>query len=83
MYGDNVTYFDGFGVRQISKEIKKAIGNTKIMKILFWNTSIQFNNMRILLHFPLQGKILLEDTNLFSPNEYEKNDKQYHVKRIN
>ena len=25
----------------------------------------------------LKGKILLDYTNLFSPNEYEKNDKKY------
>ena len=27
------------------------------------------------IHFMLKGKILLDYTNLFSPNDYEKNDK--------
>ena len=31
MNGDNVTYFDNFGVEHIPKEIKKLIGNKYII----------------------------------------------------
>ena len=59
----NVTYFDSFGVEHIPKEIRKYIGNKNIIKrILF-------------IDFMLKGKSLLEYANLFSPYDYEKNDK--------
>ena len=37
--GDNVTYFDSFGVELTPKKIKKYMGNK--------NTNIRFNNVRI------------------------------------
>ena len=78
--GDNVTYLDSFGVECIPKEIKKElIANknitTNIYKILK-NDSIMCGYLCIgFIHFMLKVKNLLDNTNLSTPNEYEKNDK--------
>ena len=76
---NNVTYFDSFGVEHIPKEIKKLIGNkyitTNIYRIQEYD-SIMCGYFCIgFIYFILKGKSLLEYTNLFSPNDYEKNDK--------
>ena len=76
---NNVKYFDSFGVEHIPKEIQKFIGNKNII------TNIQrrqaYDSMcgyfSIGFDFMLKGKSLLEYTNLFSPNDYEKMTKQY------
>ena len=77
--GNNITYFDSFGIEHIPKEIKKFIGNkiitTNIYRIQAYHSimygyyCIGFND------FMLIEKSLLDYANLFSPNEYEKNDK--------
>ena len=74
----NVAYFDSFGVEHIPKEIKKFIGNKNIMNIY----GIQAYDLIMcgyfcigFIDFMLKGKSLFEYTNLFSPNDYEKNDK--------
>ena len=74
MNGNNATYFDSLGV------IKKFIGNkniiTNIYKIQAYD-SISCEYFCIgFTDFLLKGKNLLDYTNLFSPNEYEKNDKR-------
>ena len=56
---ENVTCSDSFGVEHVPKEIKKFIGNKNIGFI----------------DFMLKGKSLRDYTNLYSPNDYEKNDK--------
>ena len=71
--------FDSFGVEHIPKEIKKFIGNknmtTNIYRIQAYD-SIMCGYFCIgFIDFMLKGKSLLEYTNLFSPNEYKKNDK--------
>ena len=76
---NNVTYFDSFGVEHIPKEIRKFVGNkniiTNIYRVQAYN-SIMCGYFCIgFVDFMLNGKSLLEYTNLFSPNEYEKNDK--------
>ena len=76
---DNVTYFDSFGVEHIAKEIIKIIGNknviTNIYRIQAYD-SIMCGYFCIgFIDFILKGKSLLEYTNLFSSNDYEKNDK--------
>ena len=85
MNGDNVvasydaTYFDSFGVEYISKEIKKSIRNRNITTIIFRMqaySSIMCGYFSIgFIDFMIKGKILLEYTYLFSPKEYEKNEK--------
>ena len=76
--GDNATYFDSFGDEHIPKEFKKIILNknvtTNIHRIrasvsMCWYFCIGF------IDFILKGESLLDYTNLFSHNKYEKNDK--------
>ena len=76
--GDNITYFYGFGVEQIPKEIQQFIDNKNITTNIY---RIQANNSIMcgyfcieFIVFILKGKSLLEYINLFSPNEYEKNN---------
>ena len=76
---ENVTYFDGFGVKYIPKEIRKFIRNKTIITIIYriqaYNSAICGYFCSGFIDFMLKGKSLLEYTNLFSPNEYKKNDK--------
>ena len=75
----NVTYFDSFGVEDIPEEIRKLIGNenitTNIYRIQRYD-SIMCGYFWIgFIDFMLKSKSLLEYKNLFSPNEYKKNEK--------
>ena len=77
--GNNVTYFESFETEHIPKEITKFIGNKSIIKSI---SRIQTHDSIIcgyasigLINFRLKGKSLLEYTNVFSSNYYEKNDK--------
>ena len=76
---NNVNYFDSSGVELIPKEIKKFIGNKDVVTNIYrlqTCDSIMREYFRIVfIDFILKGKSLLEYTNLFSPNDYEKNDK--------
>ena len=65
MNDDDEIYFDSFGVECIPKEIKNYKSDT-IMSEYFCTGFVCF---------VLKGKNLLDYTNLFFPNEYEKNDK--------
>ena len=72
--GNNVTFFE-----DIPKEIVNFIGIkniiTNIYRILAYDSIICRCICIGLIDFMLKGKSLLEFTNLFSPNDYEKNDK--------
>ena len=75
---NNVTYFDSFGVEHIPKEIKKFVKN-KNLKINIFRIqaydSIMCGYFWIgFIDFMLAGKTLTEYTNLFSPNNFKKND---------
>ena len=75
---NNVTYFDSFGVEHIPKEIKAFINNknitTNIFRIQAYD-SIMCGYFCIgFIDFMLAGKTLTEYTNLFSPNNFKKND---------
>ena len=73
----NVTYFDNLEVEHILKEVRKFIGNKNITNIYRIQApdSIMCGYFCIgFIDFMLKGKSLLEDQNLFSPNDYEKND---------
>ena len=71
-YNDAI-YFDSFQVQHIPKKIKKSIGNKDIKTKIQAYDSIMFGYFCIVfIEFMLKGKILLEYTNLFSPNEYKK-----------
>ena len=79
MNGDNLTYFDNFGVKHIPKEIKKFLGNknitTKIYKRQAYN-SIMFGYFCIgFINFIFKGKSVTNFTNLFLPNSFKNNKK--------
>ena len=77
MNGDNVTYFDSFGVEFIPKIIKKFISSTNIETDI---CKMQVNNSIMCGYFYIgfinfiliNFKSLLDYANLFSPDEYEK-----------
>ena len=75
---NNVTYFDSFGVEHIPKEIKTLIGNKNIKANIFRiqaYDSIMCAYFCIgFINYMLKGKTLTEYTNLFSPNNFKKND---------
>ena len=79
MRNSDVTYFDSFGVEHIPKEIKAFIGRslsvtTNISRIQAFD-SIMCGYFCIgFIDFMLAGKALTEYTNLFSPNNFKKND---------
>ena len=75
---NNVIYFDSFGVEHIPKEIKAFITNKNIITNIF---RIQAYDSRMcgyfcigFIGFMLAGKTLTEYVNLFSPNNFKKND---------
>ena len=74
-----MTYFDSFGVDHTPKEIRKFIGNknitTNIYRIQTYDSIICGYFCIGFTDFMLKGKSLLKYINLFSPNDYEKNDK--------
>ena len=74
-----VTYFDSFGVEHIPKETRKFIRNktikTNIYRIQAYNSVMCGYFCIGFIDFMFKGKTLLEYTNLFFPNDYEKNDK--------
>ena len=79
MNNNDVTYFDSFGVENISKEIKTFIGHslsitTNIFRIQA-NDSVICGYFYIgFIDFILKEKTLTEFTNLSSPNNFKKND---------
>ena len=76
---NNVTYFDSFGVENITKEITKFIGNkiiiANIYRIQAYNSIISGYLCIGFIDFMLKGKGLLDYTYLFFPMEYEENGK--------
>ena len=72
------TYFDNFGVEHIPKEIKNFIINKNIITNIF---RIQaYDSVRCeyffigFIDFMLKGNSLTDFTNLFSPNNFKKNN---------
>ena len=81
---NEVIYFDSFGIEHIPKEINKFIDNREIKANVF---RIQAYDSIMCGYFciefindMLKGKTLLDYTNLFSPNDFKKNDQI--IKRI-
>ena len=75
---ENLTYFDNFGVKYISKEIRKFIRNKNITKYIYSIKafySVMCGYVCIgFIDFMLKCNSLLDYTNFFSPNDYEQND---------
>ena len=81
-------YFDSFGVEHIPKEINKFVANSDTTKSSYLER-IKSNIFRIqaynsimcgyfcieFINYMLKGKTLLDYTNLFSPNDFKKNDR--------
>ena len=76
-------YFDSFGIQHIPKEIEHAIGKKEIKASIFRlqaYDSIMCGYYCIeFISYMLKGKTL-DYTNLFSPNDFKKNDQI--IKRI-
>ena len=73
-----VTYFDCFGIEHIPKEVEKVIGNrnivTNIYRIQNYD-SIMCGYFRIgFIDYMFKGKSSTDYINLFSPNNFKKND---------
>ena len=81
---NEVIYFDSFGIEHIPKEINKFIGNKEIKGNIFIiqaYDSIMCGYVCIeFINCMLKRKTLLDYTNLFSPNDFKKNDRV--IKRI-
>ena len=79
MNNNNVTYFNYFGAEHILKEIKAFVNNKKNIKINVFRIQAYDSIMRGyfcigFIHFMLAGKTLTEYTNLFSLNNFKKDD---------
>ena len=82
---NEVIYFDSFGIEHIPKEINKFISNNKKIKANIFRIqaydSIMCGYFCIeFINYMFKGKTLLDYTNLFSPNDFKKNDRV--IKRI-
>ena len=91
---NEVIYFDSFGIKHIPKEINKFVGNEQSSSAKAHNKNIIANIFRIqaygsimcgyfcikFINYMLKGKALLDYTNLFSPEDFKKNDQI--IKRI-
>ena len=75
---NNVIYFYSFGLEYIPKEIQKFINKSIILTNIFRiqaYDSIMCGYFCIgSIDFMLAGKTLTEYSNLFSPNNFKKND---------
>ena len=76
-------YFDSFGVEHIPKEVNKFIGNnikSNIFRLQAYDSIMCGYYCIEFINYMLKGKTLLDYTNLFSPNDFKKNDQI--IKRI-
>ena len=75
---NDITYFDSFGVEHIPKEIIKFISRKNVIANIFRiqaYDSIMCGYFCIaFIDFIFKGKTLTEFANLFSPNNFSKND---------
>ena len=71
-------YFDNFGVEYIPNEIKKSIRKKNIKINIFriqdYNSIMCGYFCILFIEFMLKDKTLNDFTNLFSPNDFQKND---------
>ena len=78
VHNDDVTYFDSFGVEHIPKEIKAFINNknikTNIFRIQAYDSVMCGYFCIGFIDFMLAKNTLTKYTNLFSPNNFKKND---------
>ena len=71
-------YFDSFGIEHIPKEIKKFTDTKKIKASIFriqaYDSIMRGYFCVEFINYMLKSKTLLDYTNLFSPNDFKKND---------
>ena len=76
---NEIIYFDSFSVDHIPEEIKEFIGNKNIKANIFQvraNNSVMCGYFCIgFIDFMLADKKLTDYTNMFSPYDFDKNDK--------
>ena len=76
---NDIVYFDSFEAEHILNKIKKFIGNKNIITNIYsreaYDSIICGYFCVGFIDFMLKGKSLLDYTNLFSPNNYHKNEK--------
>ena len=76
---NEVIYFDSLGVEQVPKEIKRFIGHkdikTNIFRIQAYNSIMCGCFCIEFIDFMFANKTLIDFTSLFSPYNFEKNDK--------
>ena len=74
-----IVYFDSFGVEHVPEDIKEFIGNKNIKANIFRiqaNNSVMCGYFSIgFIDFMLASKELTDFTTLFSPHDFDKNDK--------
>ena len=75
---NEIVYFDGFGVENVSEEIKEFVGKKNIIANIF---RVQANNSLMcgyfcigFIDFMLASKKLTNFTNLFFPYDFRKKD---------
>ena len=73
-----VTYFDSFGIEHIPNEVKKFIGNRNIISNIYriqnYDSVMRGSFCISFINYMFKGKSLIDYTNLFSPNNFKKND---------
>ena len=78
MNNNDVNYFDIFGTEHIPEKIKALINNKNIKTNIFRVQAYDPVMCRYFcigfINFMLKGKTLTEFRNLFSPNNFKKND---------
>ena len=80
MYINNktATCFDNFGVEHVPKEIKKFVGNKNIIANIFrvqaYDSVMCGYFCTGFIDFMFNGNSLIGFTNLFSPNDFKKNN---------
>ena len=76
---NEIVYFDSFGVEHIPEEITEFIGNKNIKANIYRvqsNNSIMCSYFCIgFIDFMLAEKTLTDYANLFSPHDFDKNDR--------
>ena len=72
------TYFDSFGIGHIFKEVKKFVNNKNIIANIFriqaYDSVMCGYFCTGFIDYMFMGKSLTDYTNLFSPNNFKKND---------
>ena len=73
-----VTYFGSFGIEHIAKQVRKFVGNRNMISNIYRiqnYDSIMCGYFCIgFINYMFKGKSLTDYTNLFSPNNFKKND---------